>query len=154
MQAINTDQIKGIQKTGVILIPILFSSGKQYLADSEAVQLVCLALMYRSKEANTTNKGLFHRYIHTYRLQHTPWQKFSSFQKKIFEKVHRINFYEKKWRNKSLLLFDIQATSVVEITKNRNHNHNYEGIQLENESWSILIKKLAFILELENVRRK
>ena len=25
--------------------------------------------------------------------------------------------------------------------KNRNHNHNYEGIQLENESWSILIKK-------------
>ena len=44
----------------------------------------------------------------------------------------RINFYEKKRRNKSLLLFDIQATSVVEITKiNRNHNHNYEGIQLE-----------------------
>ena len=118
------DQIKGIQKMGVILIPIIFSSGKQYIADSEAVQLVCLALMYRSKEAKTTNKHfwtkyryIFHQYIHTYRLQHTPWQKFSSFQKKIFEKVPRINFYEKKWRNKSLLLFDIQATSVVEITK-------------------------------------
>ena len=44
--------------------------------------------------------------------------------------------------------------SVVEITKNRNHNHNYEGIQHENETWCILIKKLAFILELENMRRK
>ena len=38
--------------------------------------------------------------------------------------------------------------------KNRNHNHNYEGIQLENDSWSILINKLAFILEFQNVRRK
>ena len=63
------DQIEGIQKTGVILIPILFSSGKQCIADSEAVQLVCL-VMYRSKEAKTMNKGfwtkykyLFHRYI-------------------------------------------------------------------------------------------
>ena len=40
--------------------------------------------------------------------------------------------------------------SVVEITK----IGIIEGIQLENESWSILIKKLAFILEVENVRRK
>ena len=56
------DQIKGIQKTGVILIPILFSSGKLYIADSEAVQLVCLVLMYRSKEANTTNKGFWTKY--------------------------------------------------------------------------------------------
>ena len=64
------DQMEGIQKTGVILLPILFSSGKQCVADSEAVQLVCLALMYRLKKAKTMNKGfwtkykyLFHRYI-------------------------------------------------------------------------------------------
>ena len=46
----------------------------------------------------------------------------------------------------------IQATSVVEITKiGIIIITNALGIQLENESWSILIKKLAFILELENV---
>ena len=48
----------------------------------------------------------------------------------------------------------IQATSVVEITKIGIIIITNEGIQLENESWSILIKKLAFILELENVGRK
>ena len=49
----------------------------------------------------------------------------------------------------------IQATSVVEITKiGIIIITNALGIQLENESWSILIKKLAFILELENVGRK
>ena len=79
---------------GVILIPILFSSGKQYIADSGAVQLVCLALMYRSNEAKMTNKRfwtkykyLFHRYIHTYRLQHTPPDKNSRhFKKKKYSK--------------------------------------------------------------------
>ena len=142
---------------GVILIPIIFSTGKQYIADSEAVQLVCLALMsvQRKQRRQTKASGrniniYFIDILHTYRLQHTPLQIFSSFQKKIFEKMPRINFYEKKGRNKSLLLFGIQATSVVEITK----IGIIEGIQLENESWSILIKKLAFILELENVRRK
>ena len=48
----------------------------------------------------------------------------------------------------------IQAMSVVEITKIGIIIITNEGIQLENESWSILIKKLAFILELENVGRK
>ena len=50
---LNTQSNEGIQKTGVILIPIIFSSGKQCIADSEAVLLVCLALMYRLKEAKT-----------------------------------------------------------------------------------------------------
>ena len=82
------DQIQGIQKTGVITNTDSFFFKEtmhfwfQGTSDSEAVQLVCLVLMYHSKEAKTMNKGfwtkynyLLHRYITAYPLTKKSFEK-------------------------------------------------------------------------------